>query len=512
MADQTRLDHQRVRRMLLGLVLGLALATLSTSVVGPALPSIVGELGGQDKLAWVAGATLLTMTVSVPLWGKLSDRVGRKLLFQLSLLLFVVPSAVAGLAQDIGTLVASRAVQGIGAGGLTTLAQVILADLVPPRQRGRYTGYFGSVLALSTVAGPVIGGALTETPWLGWRWCFFLSVPLGIVASLAVRRHLHLDPHPSATTRLDWFGAVCITGAAGAAMVLLSLGGTVFEWSSPWSYGLGGLAVLLLVLAFPAERRAEDPIMPGRLFLARLVVLPLAASAIIGVSTFGAVIYLPQYLQIVRGLSPTVSGLMMLAMTMGLVTCSVIAGRSATRTGRWKRFPVLGLVLVCVGLALLATLEPDSPVGWIVARIVLIGCGLGLSTQLLMLAAQNAATPSDLAVTTSAVTFFRTLGGALGVAVFGAVLAGRLSSEITSRAATAGVAVPTPAHGGQLGTPNWIRELPSTQRTVVTEAFTQALHTVFVVAAVIAVLGLIAVLLLKESPLRTTNELTATTV
>ncbi|MEQ4720236.1 MDR family MFS transporter [Nonomuraea sp. B19D2] len=492
--------HREILEVMSGLMLAMLTSMISTSVVGTALPTIVGELGGQDQYSWVASATMLTMTVSTPLWGKLSDLFGRKLLFQTALGLFVAASLVAGLSQDIGQLIAARAVQGLGVGGLSALAQVILGDIVSPRERGRYSGYMGAVFGISTVAGPLLGGFLVDTGWLGWRWCFYVVVPFAVVSFIVIQKVLKL-PKVRRSTSIDIWGATTITASASSLMLLLTLGGVEFEWNSLWTYFLAALSLLMLALAVVAERTARNPILPPRLFRNRTFVLTSLASLFVGMAMFGAMIYLPQYLQIVKGLSPTQSGLMTLPMVMALFLAGVISGKIVTRTGKWKIFPVAGLLIVAVGLFLLSKLHVDSSEWLIGFDVAVLGVGLGLSMQMLILAAQNGSELRDMASTTSGVSFFRSLGGAVGVAAFGAILTNRLKDEMADMLRAAHIALPA---GGdvKLGSPGAIQHLPEPIKHIVLEAFTRGLETVFMVGVPIALIGFVATLFLKELPLR----------
>ncbi|MEW2358133.1 MFS transporter [Spirillospora sp. NPDC029432] len=495
-----RYTHRQIMEILAGLMMAMLTSMISTSVVGTALPTIVGELGGQDQLSWVASATLLTMTASTPLWGKLSDIFGRKLMFQSALLIFVLASVAAGASQDIGQLITARAFQGLGVGGLSALAQVIIGDVVEPRQRGRYAGYMGAVFGISTVAGPLLGGFLVDADSLGWRWCFYVCVPLAVIAFIVIQKVLKL-PRVKRDTRLDVFGAFTITGAASLVMLLLSLGGKEFEWNSAWTYGMIAGAVVLVILAVFAERGARDPILPPRLFRNPTFLLTSFGSLCIGIAMFGAMIYLPQFLQIVKGMSPTESGLMTLPLVGAMFVTSTVSGQLVTRTGRWKIFPVVGLACVAVALFMLSRLHTDSSNLVIGVDMAVLGFGMGLTLQILILAAQNAAAPADLAATTSGVSFFRNLGGAMGVAAYGAILSNRLAAEMEDRLSAAGVKAP-PGDSGALGSPDQIHALPQPFQGIVLESFTKALEMVFLVGMPIAVLGLIAVLALKEIPLR----------
>ncbi|MFI0352471.1 MFS transporter [Actinomadura sp. 9N407] len=492
--------HRQILKILAGLMMAMMTSMISTSVVGTALPTIVGDLGGQEQLAWVASASLLTMTASTPLWGKLSDLFGRKLMFQSALIIFVLASVAAGLSQDIGQLIAARTFQGLGVGGLSALAQVIIGDVVEPRQRGRYAGFMGAVFGVSTVAGPLLGGFIVDADGLGWRWCFYVCVPLAVVAFVVIQKVLKL-PRIKRDTSLDLFGAFTITGSATVLMLLLSLGGKEFAWNSVWTYAMGAGVVVLILLAIVAERRATDPILPPRLFRNRTFVLTAIASLCVGIAMFGAMIYLPQFLQIVHGMSPTASGLMTVPMVLGMFVTSTVSGQIVTRTGRWKIFPVIGLACVAVSLFLLSRLDTESTKLVIGLDVAVLGIGMGLTLQILILAAQNAASNKDLAATTSGVSFFRNLGGAMGVAAFGAIMTSRLATELREALAAAHV-TPPPGAAGEMGSPDQIHQMPQPFQSIMLESWTKALEMVFLVGIPIAVLGLIAVLVLKELPLR----------
>jgi len=506
-------SKRQVIEILAGLMLAMLTSMLTTSIVGTALPTIIGDLGGQDKLSWVASATLLTMTASTPLWGKLSDIWGRKLLFQTALVIFIASSVAAGFAQDMTWLIAARFVQGIGAGGLATLPQVILGDVVEPRERGRYSGFLGAVFGVSTVAGPLLGGFLVDSP-LGWRWCFFITVPVAVAAFITIQRLLHLPARPRGGAKVDWWGATCIVGAASAVMLVLSLGGKEFAWNSVPTYLFVAAAIVLTALAVAAERRASDPILPPRLFRNRTFLVASAASAAVGMAMFGVMIYFPQYLQIVKGMSPTASGLMTLPMVLGMLAASISSGMLVSRTGKWKAYPVAGMVLVVAGYLVRSRLEVDSGLGMVGFGVMLIGLGLGLSMQILILATQNALARADMAAATSAVSFFRNLGGAVGVAAFGAVMTNRLHSELERMAEEAARRAEQAAAAGQqapavpdvsesaLGSPEAIHSLPAAAQDAVVTAFNNSMHTVFQLGVPIAVVGFVLVLFFKQVPLR----------
>jgi EmrB/QacA subfamily drug resistance transporter len=499
--ETQRFTHREILTILFGLLTALLTAMISTSVVTTALPTIAGDLGGQDQLPWIASATLLTMTASMPLWGKLSDLFGRKFLFQFALVVFVVGSVVAAVSQNMPELIGARAVQGLGVGGLFSLSQVVLGDIVAPRERGRYSGYIGATFGVSTVAGPLLGGFIVDTDRLGWRWCFYVCIPLAVIAFIVIQKVLTLPRVRRREARVDWWGAGTVTGGATALMLMITLAGQQFAWGSPWTFGLGALSAVLFALAVVAERRAAEPILPPRLFRDRTFVCSALGSSLVGVTLYGAMIFMPQYLQIARGMSPTMSGLMTVPMVLGLFVASVSSGRVVTVTGRWKIFPVVGMVLVGTGMALLSVLRVGSSMVVIGFDVGVLGVGLGLTMQILILAVQNAADRGDMAAATSGVAFFRTLGGAVGVAAFGAVLTGRLSTEMSGMLRAAHITIP--AGQVNLGSPDGIHRLPGPIRDIVLESFTRAVETVFLVGVPIAALGLLTVLLLKEVPLRT---------
>ncbi|TNY38871.1 MDR family MFS transporter [Thermomonospora catenispora] len=494
--------HRQVLQVLGGLITAMLTATISTSIISTALPTIMGDLGGQEQLPWVASAPLLAMTATAPLWGKVSDLFGRKRMFQTALVIYALASVAAGLSQNVAMLIAARALQGLGAGGVTSLTQVVLGDIVEPRERGRYAGYLGSAFGVATVAGPLLGGLLVDAPGMGWRACFLVPVPLAVGSFLLIQKVLRLPPVDRGRPRIDWLGALTIAGGASTVMVVLSLGGTSFPWNSGWTYGLTALSLALLAAAVVAERRAAEPILPPRLLRDRTFVLTSAASLLVGMVMFGVMIFLPQYLQVVRGMSPTASGLMTLPLVVGMLTASTVAGQLTTRTGRYKIFPVCGLTLLACGALLLSRLHTDSPLVLIGTDCAVAGIGLGLTMQTLILAAQNAVPRADLAAATTGVAFFRSLGSAVGVAAFGAILTARLTSGLADRLRAARLPVPDDVGTG-LGTPAEIRALPEPLRGFLLDSYTAGLQTVYLVGVPLAVGGLLAVLALRELPLRT---------
>lgn len=518
--DAPALPPRRVvHRIMVGLVLAMLTSMLTNSIVGTALPTIMGELGGQDRLAWVATSALLTMTASTPVWGKLSDIWGRKLLFQIALGIFIVASVAAGLAQDINSLIAARALQGLGVGGLATLPNIILGDVVSPRERGRYSGLIGMVFGVSTVLGPLVGGFLVDSP-LGWRWCFLITVPLAVVAFAVIQFMFNMPFVPRRDAPVDWGGAGLIFSAASTVIVLLSLGGTQIPWNSPLAYALGAAAVLLTLAAVVVERRAKEPIIPARLFRDRTFVLASLGSVCVGMMMFGLIIYMPQYLQMVHGMTPTVSGMMTLPLVASFLVTSIGSGYAVSGDGRWKAYTVIGMLVCVVGFVVLSQAHLDPGLTAVVAGQALVGLGFGLNMQLLLLATQSSLPVADLASGTASVVFFRNLGGATGVAAFGAVMVGRLNTELAqaataaqaqgaadaeagvdSGAAELSVGLADAAEAAQ-GSPELVHALPGPVRDVVVGAFDHAMQGVFTAGVPIAVLGVVAVACMKGVPLR----------
>ncbi|HSA51704.1 MAG TPA: MDR family MFS transporter [Yinghuangia sp.] len=494
--------HRQIMKVMSVLLVSLFVACISGTVISTALPTIVGDLGGQDQLAWVASSGLLTTTASTPLWGKLSDLYGRKRLFRIALIVFAVSSALAGLAQTMGQLIAARAAQGVGVGGITALTQAIMADVTTPRTRGRYSGWIGSAFGVATVAGPLIGGFLVGSDALGWRWTFYVGIPFAVAALVMVERVLKL-PYVRRSVHVDYLGAALISGAVTAVLLALSLGGQKWAWNSGTTYTLVAITVVLGAGAVWQERRAKQPILPPHLFHSRTFNLAGIGSFLAGFSMYGAMIYLPQYLQIVRGMSPTRSGLMTLPMVLGMLAASIASGRLITRYGRWKVFPLIGLPLIALGMLLLSGMDVGTPLPLAGFHMLVLGVGLGLSTQVLVLAIQNGADTDDIGIATSAASFFRSMGGAVGVAVLGAVLSARLDSGIPALMRERDLAPPAGTDVGDLlGSPSAIQALDAPLRDTVIDGFTQGLHTVFLVGAPVTLAGFIAVLAIREVVLR----------
>jgi EmrB/QacA subfamily drug resistance transporter len=495
------MSHREILEALSGLLLGMFVAILSSTVVSNALPTILSQLhGGESAYTWVVTATLLATTVTTPIWGKLSDLFSKKLLVQLALVIFVASSAVAGLSQTPGMLIACRVFQGIGAGGLTALAQVVMAAMIAPRERGRYSGYLGATFALATVGGPLIGGVLVDTSWLGWRWCFYVGVPFAAAAIIVLQKTLHL-PTIKRVAKIDYWGATLLTAGVSLLLIWVSLAGHQFAWKSWQSALMVGGSIAILLVTVVVETRAPEPMIPIRLFRNRTVSVATVASLFVGVALFGATVFMSQYFQISRGVSPTKSGLMTLPMILGLVVSSTIVGQLITRTGRWKHFLVIGGILLTAGFALMTSLRADTDYLHIALFMGMIGLGVGMMMQNLVLAVQNTVDPHDLGAGSSLVVFFRSLGGAVGVSALGAVLSNRVAHFVEVGLAGIGV------HGGTgqgSAVPN-LAILPAPVRAVVENAYGHATGNIFLAAAPFALLSLIAVLFIKEVPLRKIN-------
>ncbi|MFE6060145.1 DHA2 family efflux MFS transporter permease subunit [Streptomyces sp. NPDC056431] len=483
------------------LLLGMLLAALDQTIVSTALPTIVSELGGMEHLSWVVTAYILASTAGTPLWGKLGDQYGRKRLFQAAIVLFLIGSALCGVAQNMPQLIAFRAVQGLGGGGLIVLAMAIVGDLVSPRERGRYQGLFGAVFGTTSVLGPLLGGVVTQQ--LSWRWVFYINLPIGIVALFVIAAVLHI---PARSTRhtIDYLGTFLIASVAACLVLVAALGGTTWAWGSAQIIGLGVLGAVLLVLFIQVERRAAEPVLPLKLFRIRTFSLVAVISFVIGFAMFGAMTYLPTFLQVVQGVTPTMSGVHMLPMVAGILITSTVTGQIVSRTGRWKVFPIAGTAVTCLGLLLLHGLTETSSTGEMSVCFFVFGVGLGLVMQVLVLVVQNAVPYGDLGVATSGATFFRSIGASFGVAVFGTIFTSRLTHELDDVfAAASGQDLPPGIGPEQVAAdPRTVAALPAELRPDVLHAYAMSITDVFLYAAPVVLAAFVVAWFLKEDKLR----------
>jgi EmrB/QacA subfamily drug resistance transporter len=488
-----------VRLVFFALVLALLLAALEQMIVATALPKIVGELHGLDRMSWAITAYLLTATIGLPVYGKLGDLLGRKNVFQFAIVVFVVGSALAGRAQSMDQLIAFRAVQGVGAGGLMIGVQAITADIVPPRQSGRFMGLIGAAFGLASVAGPLLGGYFTDH--LSWRWCFYINVPFGLVTLAVVAVALKL-PKPQARPHFDLIGTLLLAAASTCLVLLTSWGGTQYAWDSRVVLGLGAGAAAATVLFLVAERFAAEPLIPLRLFRDSVFNVTGLVGLVVGVALFGAAGYLPTFLQMVDGASATESGLLMLPMTGGIVGASLVCGQLISHTGRYRVYPVLGCALAVVGMWLLSRLEADTPHLHYSLWTAVLGAGIGLVMPVLILAVQNSVRPADLGTATSAHNYVRQIGGSVGAAVFGTLLADRLTDALLERLPTrAGTGLPAP----ESLTPQLVHALPPDLRDAYVHAYADAMPRIFLHLVPVLVLGLLIAFFLKEKPLVSHN-------
>ena len=493
------MTHREVLESLSGILLGMFVSIIATSVVSSSLPRIVADLhGSQHSFTWVVTATLLTTTITTPIWGKLADLFSRKLLIQLALAISMLSSAAAGLSHTVGELIAMRAVQGIGAGGLTALATVLIADIISPRERGRYMGLMGGIMGIGMVGGPLLGGLITDGP--GWRWNFFVGLPFTIAAIVVLQVTLHLPQLKRRQTQIDYVGA--LTLSAGVALLLLwvTFADSSFAWNSWQTYAMVGGAVALLALTVRIENRVAEPIIPMHLFKNGTFVLAVVASVAVGIAMFGSSVFLSQYMQLARGKTPTQSGLLTIPMVVGVFLTSTLTGRLISRTGRYKRFMVAGAALLAAGLGLMGTIDYHTSFVLVSLYMFVLGAAVGMLMQNLVLVVQNTLDIHEIGSGTAAVAFFRTLGGAIGVSVLGAVLSRRVQDLIIKGLVALGINPAALGASGATSIPN-LSTLPGPIRDVVEKAFGDGVAELFLIGAPIAVIALVAVLFLKEVPL-----------
>ncbi|GAA4481093.1 MDR family MFS transporter [Rhodococcus olei] len=499
------MTHREILEALAGLLAALFTALLSSTIVATALPTIIGDLKGtQTAYAWVITSALLANAASTPIWGKLADLFNKKVLVQSAIVIFVIGSIVAGFAHNVPVLLTARVIQGVGMGGLTALVVAIIGSIVAPRERGRYSGYMGAVMAVSMSGGPILGGVIVDSP-LGWRWTFFVCVPLAVIALFLLQRTLHIETERKEDVSIDWLGALLLTAGVSILLIWVSFAGKAgyYEWFSRETAMYVGAGVLLLLATVLVEARAKAPIIPLRIITEKTTGLAIIASIAVGVGMFGATTFLGQYFQTSRGYTPTVAGVLTIPMVAGMLVGTVGSGQLITRSGKWKPFVVGGSILLVIGFALLGSLDHETNLTLVGVYIAVVGLGMGMLMQNLVLAVQNTVSVQNIGAASSSVAFFRTFGGAIGVSVLGSVLATRVAD--LSAAGMAKIGIPT--GGGSGGGSLNLTSMPAPVQAVVRAAYGDATGRIFLIATVCAVVTLIAVLLLPNRPLRRTIDL-----
>ena len=511
--------HREIMVILGGLMTGMLLAALDQTIVSTALKNIVEEFDGLNHYTWVVTAYLLTSTASTPLYGKISDIYGRRVVFQFAIVTFLIGSFLAGASQNMTQLIATRALQGLGAGGLMALTFVIIGDIVPPRERGRYQGYFGAVWGLSSVAGPLLGGFFSDHAQIlgitGWRWIFYINIPFGIASLLITSAVLHI-PKVKRDHTIDYLGAILMVTSVTLVLLSVSIYGPQYGWSDSRTLALLFIGLILTVVFLYWESKTKEPILPLSLFKNHTFSLTSALGAVIGAGMFGAIVMLPLYLQVVKGYSATSAGLKLIPLMLGIVSTSIVSGKLITKHGHYKRFPIMGTALMTIGILAMTRLEIDTPYWQISIYAILVGAGLGLSMQTIVIALQNAVDFKDMGVATSSNTFFCSLGSVFGTALFGSILTNRVGHYLQANFADLAKSDPKAVAGfdmSKLGSISnntaVLKTLPPVIKNTALEAFVSSFHIVFYAAAPITVLGLILALMLRETPLRTNQDYAA---
>ena len=491
----------RVRLVFIGIMLGMFLAALDQTIVSTALPTIVGDLGGANHLSWVVTAYMLASTATTPLWGKLGDLFGRKYVYQVCIVIFLVGSALCGQSHNMAELIAFRGVQGIGGGGLMVLSMAVIGDVVPPRDRGRYQGVVGAVFGVASVLGPLLGGFFVDD--LSWRWVFYVNLPVGAIALVVIAVALQ-KKNPEVRPRIDYLGTLLLAAASTCLVLITSLGGTTWAWSSApiWACGVGAVALICLFIL--VEQRVAEPVLPLRLFRNPVFAMCAAMGFVVGLCMFGALAYIPLYMQVVDGNSPTQSGLRLLPMMGGLLVASIGSGQLISRTGKYKPFPIIGTIFMTIGLLLLSRVDEHTSNTIVGLDMAVFGFGLGLVMQVLIIAVQNAVDYSDLGTATSGVTYFRSIGGSFGASVFGTILNNRLNSEIKTGAANGTLSPHFPIQQ-VLANPTSVNKLPAATAEPFLHLYAVSMQTVYLIAAPVAAVAFLLALFLKQNPLRGTT-------